>query len=164
MKYKVNVIICLFFCRTIQNKIMSGRKRKSSSKSATTKSKRRRKSTKRSSTKEAVDIDFRKHVGLLGGLRIEKANDAHSHIKKVQHFVEQRQHTDFFEILPQILSPRFLYYSRIFHKSYDGLILFLWRYCLLGECIIHIMTKPNNYNDSFPFVALNKSFSNLNLT
>ena len=69
---------------------MSGRKRKSSSKSTSSKSKRRRKNTKKSSTNDddVVEIDFRKHVGLLGGLRLEKPNDAHSHIKKVRHFVD----------------------------------------------------------------------------
>jgi len=129
-------------------KIMSGRKRKISSKSTSSKTKRRRKHRKKSLTEDFVDIDFRQHVGLLGGLRLDKPNDAHVHIKKVRHFVEQRQHADLFEILPQILSPRFLYYSRIFHKSYDGLILFLWQYCLLGGCIyhilIHVMTNLNN--------------------
>jgi hypothetical protein len=127
---------------------MSGRKRKSSTRSTTrSKSKRRRKST--TSTKDVVEIDFRKHVGILGGLRLEKPNNAHMHIKKVRHFVEQRQHADFFEILPKILSPRFLYYSRIFHKNYNGLILFLWQYCLLGEWfkhnLTHVISKPYNY-------------------
>ncbi len=124
---------------------MSGRKRKISSKSTSSKTKRRRKHRKKSSTEDFVD--FRQHVGLLGGLRLDKPNDAHVHIKKVRHFVEQRQHADFFEVLPQILSPRFLYYSRIFHKNYDGLILFLWQYCLLGRWIyhilIHVMTSLN---------------------
>jgi len=82
---------------------------------------------------EVEEIDLRKHVGLLGRFRLEKKGNARHHIRKVRHFVEHRRHADFFDVLQQILKPKFLLYSKITYKNYGDLILFLWQYCLLGK-------------------------------
>ena len=85
------------------------------------------------SAKTVEAFDFRRHVSLLGRLHIERPTNAKQHIKKVRQFVEQRNHSDFLEVVGEVLTPKYLYYSQIDSKEYDGLILFLWRYCLLGK-------------------------------
>ena len=85
------------------------------------------------SAKTVETFDFRRHISLLGRLQIERPTNAKQHIKKVRQFVEQRKHSDFLQVVGEVLTPKYLYYSQIDNKEFDRLVLFLWRYCLLGK-------------------------------